>query len=418
MFSSQDDISYTPRGYAPKFVPSPKRNKHQTSGVGSLDLNLVNTMDLNSQTLLSHDSPALSQFSVDFADRLNQLSVRIHQDDYLLKEEDDEEDTGDEVFSSMDSAKCNYYSNANAANYNNVDTSKKKRPAFSRKASWTPRGASGAANNNNQEQEKQMDLRPAQNNPFLHLESHPVEQYFQKYFHIPKGPTKLWVGAFKERSRLITDFEELTVLGEGTFSYVYCVRHRIDGTLYAIKKLKEYIMNENHLHFVLREISALSILRNCPHMIQYYHSWIDDNQVYIQMELCHLGTLEDMFSSIPSKSSIFRVANKPIILHTDTTLTTGHHPQHPHLFSRTESIDSYVTETNSLRGTRSNSIESQDMKNLMDMSSSSIFQNINIRGISEEFGWFVLKIVSEALDYMHQFSKCVVMYLPCYCIDC
>ena len=32
--------------------------------------------------------------------------------------------------------------------------------------------------------------------------------------------------------------------GEGIFSTVSCVRHRLDGTLYAIKRLKENINSE------------------------------------------------------------------------------------------------------------------------------------------------------------------------------
>jgi hypothetical protein len=386
MFSSQDDISYTPREHihAPKFVASPKGNRKKGSRMNELDLNLINSSEFQSQTLLSQESPGLSQFSVDFSERLGQFSVRINHDDYMLTTETENPGEEDEVFSSMDSGKFNYYSissNSIGNSYNAMENVQKKPSnSYSSKQPRTPR----------MDAERQIDLRPVHPNPFLHRESHPVEQYFHKYFHIPKGPTKLWVGAYKERSRLITEFEELTLLGEGTFSNVYCVRHRIDGTLYAIKKIKEKIMSENHYNLLLREICALSMLRHCPHMIQYYNSWIDDAHIYIQLELCHLGTLEDMISSIPSKSSIFRVAKKPAINDLGNTDLTA-------------SSDSYMTENNSIACTRSNSFGPDC--NIFETFLESSFFNQSNRGISEEFGWFVLKIVSETLDYMHQFSK-------------
>lgn len=396
MFSSQDDISYTPREHihAPKFASSPKGNRKKGSRINELDLNLINSADFQSQTLLPQESPGLSQFSVDFSERLGQFCVRINQDDYMLTNETENTGEEDEVFSSMDSGKFNYYSistNSISNSYATVDSAQKKPSnSYSSKQPRTPRV----------DAERQIDLRPVHPNPFLHRESHPVEQYFHKYFHIPKGPTKLFVGAYKERSRLITEFEELTLLGEGTFSNVYCVRHRIDGTLYAIKKIKEKFMSENHYNLLLREICALSMLRHCPHMIQYYNSWIDDAHLYIQLELCHLGTLEDMISSIPSKSSIFRIAKKPFH---DQVAPAGSHHHHNNPDDLHASSDSYMTENNSIACTRSNSFGADC--NIFETFLESSFFNQNHRGISEEFGWFVLKIVSETLDYMHQFSK-------------
>ena len=39
-------------------------------------------------------------------------------------------------------------------------------------------------------------------------------------------------------SRYANDFEELDKIGEGGFGEVYKARHRIDGNIYAIKKIK------------------------------------------------------------------------------------------------------------------------------------------------------------------------------------
>ena len=39
-------------------------------------------------------------------------------------------------------------------------------------------------------------------------------------------------------SRYENDFEELDKIGEGGFGEVFKARHRIDGNIYAIKKIK------------------------------------------------------------------------------------------------------------------------------------------------------------------------------------
>lgn len=362
MYSQQDTV--TPRHSDRVPGSSPMRKKIRNISYESMNLATSNGLDFNS---MSQDSNSLSQFSQDFSERLGQLSMRPTQEDFL--------GTAEDSLPAFDKFPVPALPSAKPSQRNNKTINTLKRASSI-------------------EPEMQIDLRPVHNNPFLNKETHPVEQYFQKYFYIPKRPLKLWIGAYKERSRYITDFEELTVLGEGTFSAVYSVRHRVDGTLYAIKKIKERVKSESHYNHLLREVCALSMLRNCPHMIQYYNSWVDDNQVYIQMELCHLGTLEDMITSIPSRCSIFRIINTP-----NANNITNLTPQ-----ERNRS-DSYVSENNSIACTRTNSIGPNASGNLLLGGANLSLYNSSTRGISEEFAWFILKIVSESLEYMHQFSK-------------
>jgi len=82
------------------------------------------------------------------------------------------------------------------------------------------------------ETEKLIDIHPPFKNYFLPRSKSHMEKYFDnialssvKY----KKPTKMWISAFKERPRELTDFDEIKLLGEGHFSIVSCVRHRLDG---------------------------------------------------------------------------------------------------------------------------------------------------------------------------------------------
>jgi hypothetical protein len=140
------------------------------------------------------------------------------------------------------------------------------------------------------------------------------EMYFEKVSTVngtnsqkPKSTT-VWIGAFKERSRIITEFEELRVLGEGTFSCVLCARHRMDGMMYAVKRIKESIVHERQGRSLLREVHSLALLQGCPQIVRYFSSWLDNHHLYIQTELCHLGCLEDLISRTPNVSSIISLS--------------------------------------------------------------------------------------------------------------
>jgi hypothetical protein len=162
------------------------------------------------------------------------------------------------------------------------------------------------------ETERAIDIAPPLTNTFLTG----VRPHGELYFDPTAGsdaapakkkakrPVKVWIGAFKERPRLLTEFEEVKMLGEGTFSTVMCVRHRLDGCLYAVKRVCESIVSERQGHLLLREVGALAALQGCPHVVRYYGAWVDNHHLFIQTELCHLGSLEDLISPQPSKASI------------------------------------------------------------------------------------------------------------------
>ena len=116
-----------------------------------------------------------------------------------------------------------------------------------------------------------------------------------------------------------TNFNQIKLLGQGSFGSVYKVFHKYEKKFYAIKKIfitKEIIQNNYN---IFREIQIYSEL-NYEHIVRYYCSWVDmdfesileyNNQInlnhnlnsnekidyicpilFIQMELCDF-TLKD-----------------------------------------------------------------------------------------------------------------------------
>ena len=65
-----------------------------------------------------------------------------------------------------------------------------------------------------------------------------------------------------QNSRYANDFEELEEIGRGGFGIVYKARHRLDGNIYAIKKIKLSDKDSEENKRIRREITYLSSLNN------------------------------------------------------------------------------------------------------------------------------------------------------------
>ncbi|CAM9732894.1 unnamed protein product, partial [Phaeothamnion confervicola] len=59
-------------------------------------------------------------------------------------------------------------------------------------------------------------------------------------------------------SRFREDFEELAVIGGGSFGTVYKVRSRLDGALYAVKCTRRCIKGARDRDVMLKEVHALA----------------------------------------------------------------------------------------------------------------------------------------------------------------
>jgi len=97
-------------------------------------------------------------------------------------------------------------------------------------------------------------------------------------------------------SRYMEDFEEISILGEGSFGKVTKCKNRFDGMYYAVKQTSRLIKGEKHEANVLREVHALATLVDNPYIVRYYSAWIEDNRLFLQTELCEHGNLYTKFS--------------------------------------------------------------------------------------------------------------------------
>ncbi|XP_076815856.1 eukaryotic translation initiation factor 2-alpha kinase 1-like [Clavelina lepadiformis] len=80
-------------------------------------------------------------------------------------------------------------------------------------------------------------------------------------------------------SRYAEEYEEVAEVGKGAFGKVYKVRNKIDGQVYAVKKI--HFKSENHddepqeVRRMMREVHSLASLQHA-HVVRYHHSWIED----------------------------------------------------------------------------------------------------------------------------------------------
>uniref|UniRef100_A0A1I8GVC3 Protein kinase domain-containing protein n=1 Tax=Macrostomum lignano TaxID=282301 RepID=A0A1I8GVC3_9PLAT len=78
--------------------------------------------------------------------------------------------------------------------------------------------------------------------------------------------------------RLRNDFEIVSFLGKGGYGDVVKARNRLDGRLYAVKRVRLKNQRSDVIKKILREVRLLSRL-NHEHVVRYYYSWLEDEMV-------------------------------------------------------------------------------------------------------------------------------------------
>ena len=84
-------------------------------------------------------------------------------------------------------------------------------------------------------------------------------------------------------SRMEQDYCLVQHLGGGNFSEVGLYKSRFTGELFAIKIAKANSMSVNEV----QALGSLWVLAGqCPHVVRYYHSWVEEGQLFLVMEYC------------------------------------------------------------------------------------------------------------------------------------
>lgn len=187
-----------------------------------------------------------------------------------------------------------------------------------------------------------------------------------------------------------SNYEHEISLGRGAFSDVYVSRRKLDGTLYAVKRLNAKFSGERMQQRVLKEVHALAVLRGCPNLITYYDSWVEEGHLWIATELCLKETLYSFILYGPLLTSSVRLGSN-----TSSMVT----PRIPSAFTFEE--DEYAT----------NMTAPDAAKLHRNLSTTSTGQPVGAAGrqhpaiggfqISEELAWVIIETIGSALAYIH-----------------
>ncbi|KAJ1486989.1 kinase-like domain-containing protein [Baffinella frigidus] len=164
----------------------------------------------------------------------------------------------------------------------------KPRAAASR-CSW-PLRVGGTSEGTSSRSGRSLGAAACYTNSFLSAESLTAAER-----KTPSRPVPLLDRSIKA-SRYLTDFEELSQLGKGSFGTVFLSRSRTDGCTYAVKKSTELVRTDGGKRTLLKEVFAMAALAGVQHVVRYHSAWYDCDQLYIQMEACD-GTLAGRFLS-------------------------------------------------------------------------------------------------------------------------
>ncbi|XP_054158658.1 calcium-dependent protein kinase 5-like [Oppia nitens] len=93
----------------------------------------------------------------------------------------------------------------------------------------------------------------------------------------------------------LDSFTQIDQIGIGAFGYVYKVSDKIQNKFYAIKIIKLSGAADKAISYFSKEIKHLKQVSNSIYAVNCIDSWLENNLLYIQMDLCdfNLRTLID-----------------------------------------------------------------------------------------------------------------------------
>lgn len=103
----------------------------------------------------------------------------------------------------------------------------------------------------------------------------------------------------------IQDYCILNIIGCGTFSTVYQVRHKHSNKIYAMKVMDKNILIQNkHLHYIITEFNILKQLVQCPFTLKLHCAFQSANYLYMVLDYCSCGDITSI-STINNKKLLY-----------------------------------------------------------------------------------------------------------------
>ena len=122
-------------------------------------------------------------------------------------------------------------------------------------------------------------------------------------------------GTPSANNRFFNDFNVNRMIGSGTFGCVQQATHKVSGVVYAVKRSKRAFVSKADRHAMLQEVETMAELSaesddsEMSHIVMYYAGWIEDEHVYLQMELCEtsIEAILGDYSTKFEQKEIYRV---------------------------------------------------------------------------------------------------------------
>lgn len=121
------------------------------------------------------------------------------------------------------------------------------------------------------------------------------------------------------------DFENLGLLGTGTFAEVFKVKRKTGDdriTIYAIKKSKRQFRSKRDREWLMSEVFTMKLIcdQYCAYVVPFIRAWQEDSYFYVQMGYAERGTLKEFLVYLGSKKSKLLRGNSS---NTDTDNNVG-----------------------------------------------------------------------------------------------
>ena len=92
------------------------------------------------------------------------------------------------------------------------------------------------------------------------------------------------------------DYDEIKILGKGSFGQVSLVKNKTNGVIRAMKAIKKKDSENNNDKAILNEINILKKIDH-PNIVKIFEFFITKEYYYILMEYCEGGELYDLINS-------------------------------------------------------------------------------------------------------------------------